>query len=163
VAVYPRPRGIPPAPPGYLNDITYDGPRQFFTSSDSGDRAGQEGRRCFKIDAGKKASPGPGRRGELAPDLVPQRRATRTTPTTCSSADFSQGYLFRLDLKTKKLDRIGSGFGGTDRPREGRGRAADSSATGKNGKLFELVSENEPPQAFLSDRFQSGGGHLAHT
>ena len=36
-------------------------------------------------------------------------------------ADFSLGNLFRLDLKTEKLERIGSGFGGTD------GLAKDSS------------------------------------
>ena len=29
-------------------------------------------------------------------------------------ADFALGDLFRLDLKTDKLERIGAGFGGTD-------------------------------------------------
>jgi gluconolactonase len=149
VEVYLGPEAFPRAP-GYLNDITHDGRGNFYVS-DSGDRAGKKGA-VFKIDAGKKASlvldaeanspPIPFPNGVLLDDA-----------DHLLIADFSQGYLFRLDLKTKKLERIGSGFGGTD------GLAKDAGGRRfvgdwKNGKLFELVSENEPPR-LLSDMFRS--------
>ena len=58
-----------------------------------------------------------------------------------------------LDLTTKKLERIGSGFGGTDGlAKDARGRRFVGDW--KNGKLFELVSENVPPR-LLSDMFRS--------
>ena len=68
-------------------------------------------------------------------------------------AEFSRGDLFRLDLRTGKLERIGGGFGGTD------GLAKDAGGRRfvgdwKNGKLYELVAEREPPR-LLSDKFQS--------
>jgi sugar lactone lactonase YvrE len=54
------------------------------------------------------------------------------------------------------LRRIGSGFGGAD------GLAKDSNGRRfvgdwKNGKLYELVSANEPPK-LLSDKFRSAAG-----
>ena len=149
VEVYLGPDAFPRAP-GYLNDITYDGRGNFYVS-DSGDRAGKKGA-VFKIDAGKKATlvinaetsspPIPFPNGVLLDDA-----------DHLLIADFSQGDLFRLDLKTRKLERIGSGFGGTD------GLAKDAGGRRfvgdwKNGKLFELVSENEPPR-LLSDMFRS--------
>jgi hypothetical protein len=89
-------------------------------------------------------------RSRPSPPAWTTRTAWPSWTARCTS--FSQGYLFRLDLKTKKLERIGSGFGGTDglaRDAGGRRFVGDW----KNGKLFELVSENEPPR-LLSDIFQ---------
>jgi hypothetical protein len=56
-------------------------------------------------------------------------------------------------LKTKKLERIGGGFGGTDGlAKDARGR--QFIGDWKNSKVFELLSENEPPR-LLSDMFRS--------
>ena len=149
VAVYLGPEAFP-RPPGYLNDIAHDGHGSFYVS-DSGDRAGKKGA-VFKIDAKKNATlvldaeksspPIPFPNGVLLDDS-----------DHLLIADFSLGSLFRLELKTGKLERIGSGFGGTDglaRDASGRRFVGDW----KNGKLYELVSQDGPPR-LLSDKFQS--------
>jgi hypothetical protein len=128
----------------------YDGRGNFYVS-DSGDRAGKKGA-VFKIDAGKKASLVLDAEANSPPILFPNG-VLLDDDDHLLIADFSQGYLFRLDLKTKKLERIGSGFGGTDGlAKDARGRRFVGDW--KNGKLFELLSENEPPR-LLSDMFRS--------
>jgi hypothetical protein len=77
--------------------------------SDSGDRAGKKGA-VFKIDAGKKASLVLDAEANSPPNSFPNG-VLLDDADHLLIADFSQGYLFRLDLKT---NRLGSGFGGTD-------------------------------------------------
>ena len=149
VEVYLGPEGFPRAP-GYLNDIAHDGKGNFYVS-DSGDRKGSKGA-VFRIDSKKKATlvidteksspPIPFPNGVLLDD-----------PDHLLIADFSLGNLFRLNLKTERLEKIGGGFGGTDglaRDASGRRFVGDW----KNGKLYELVSPEAPPR-LLSDKFQS--------
>jgi sugar lactone lactonase YvrE len=147
--VYLGPDGFPRAP-GYLNDITYDGHGNFYVS-DSGDRAGKKGA-VFRIDAKKKVTLVID--AELSTPPIPFPNGVLLDDADhLLIADFSLGNLFRLNLKTGKLDRIGSGFGGTDglaKDAKGRRFVGDW----KNGKLYELVSANEPPK-LLSDKFQS--------
>jgi gluconolactonase len=149
VEVFLGPEGFPRAP-GYLNDIAYDGKGNFYVS-DSGDRAGKKGA-VYRIDAGKKATLILD--SEASSPLIPFPNGVLLDDSDhLLIADFSLGNLFRLDLNTEKLEKIGSGFGGTD------GLAKDSSGRRfvgdwKNGKLYELVSAIEPPR-LLSDKFQS--------
>jgi gluconolactonase len=149
VEVFLGPEGFPRAP-GYLNDIAYDGKGNFYVS-DSGDRAGKKGA-VYRIDAGKKATLILD--SEASSPLIPFPNGVLLDDSDhLLIADFSLGNLFRLDLNTEKLEKIGSGFGGTD------GLAKDSSGRRfvgdwKNGKLYALVSANEPPK-LLSDKFQS--------
>jgi sugar lactone lactonase YvrE len=149
VEVYLGPEGFP-REPGYLNDIAYDGHGNFYVS-DSGDRKGKKGA-VFRIDARKKATLVLDGDASLPPIPFPNGVLLDDSEHLLI-ADFSLGNLFRLDLKTEKLEKIGSGFGGTD------GLAKDSNGRRfvgdwKNGKLYELVSANEPPK-LLSDKFQS--------
>jgi gluconolactonase len=149
VEVYLGPEGFPRAL-GYLNDIAYDGKGNFYVS-DSGDRAGKRGA-VYRIDAGKKATLVLDAEASSPPIPFPNGVLLDDSDHLLI-ADFSLGNLFRLDLKTEKLEKIGSGFCGTD------GLAKDSSGRRfvgdwKNGKVYELVSANEPPK-LLSDKFQS--------
>jgi gluconolactonase len=149
VEVYLGPEDFPRLP-GYLNDIAYDGKGNFYVS-DSGDRAGKRGA-VYRIDAGKKATLILDAESSSPPIPFPNGVLLDDSDHLLI-ADFSLGNLFRLDLNTEKLEKIGSGFGGTD------GLAKDSSGRRfvgdwKNGKLYVLVSANEPPK-LLSDKFQS--------
>ena len=139
-----------PRTPGYLNDIAYDGRGNFYVS-DSGDRKGNKGA-VYLIDADKKASLVIDAEASSPPIPFPNGVLV-DGPDHLLVGDFSLGNLFRLELKTGKLEKIGSGLGGTD------GLAQDSSGRRfvgdwKNGKLYELISKNEPPR-LLSDKFQS--------
>jgi DNA-binding beta-propeller fold protein YncE len=68
-------------------------------------------------------------------------------------ADYGLGYLYRFDLNTGTAQRLGGGFGGTDGiAYDAAGRLYVSDA--KNGRLFQVVSELEPP-SLISERFQS--------
>jgi gluconolactonase len=149
VEVYLGPESFPRAP-GYLNDIAYDGKGNFYVS-DSGDRSGKRGA-VYRIDAGKKATLILDAESSSPPIPFPNGVLLDDSDHLLI-ADFSLGNLFRLDLNTEKLEKIGSGFGGTD------GLAKDSSGRRfvgdwKNGKLYVLVSANNPPK-LLSDKFQS--------
>jgi gluconolactonase len=149
VEIYLGPEGFPRAP-GYLNDITDDGKGNFYVS-DSGNRAGKRGA-VYRIDARKKASLVID--GEASSPPIPFPNGVLVDDDDhLLIGDFSLGNLFRLDLKTEKLEKIGTGLGGTD------GLAKDSNGRRfvgdwKNGKLFELVAAKLPPR-LLSDKFQS--------
>jgi gluconolactonase len=149
VEVFAGPESFPRSP-GYLNDIAYDGRGSFYVS-DSGDRKGKKGA-VFRIDAGKKISLVID--AETSDPAIPFPNGVLLDDANhLLIADFSLGNLFRLDMKTEKLEQLGSGFGGAD------GLAKDSSGRRfigdwKNGKLYELVSANEPPK-LLSNQFQS--------
>jgi gluconolactonase len=149
VEVYLGPEDFPRRP-GYLNDIAYDGNGSFYVS-DSGDRAGKRGA-VYRIDAAKKATLILDAESSSPPIPFPNGVLLDDSDHLLI-ADFSLGNLFRFDLNTQKLEKIGSGFGGTD------GLAKDSSGRRfigdwKNGKLYVLGSANEPPK-LLSDKFQS--------
>jgi gluconolactonase len=149
VEVYLGPEGFP-RPPGYLNDIAHDGRGNFYVS-DSGDRAGKKGA-VFKIDGRKKATLVLD--GELTSPPIPFPNGVLLDgPDHLLVADFGLGHLYRFDLNTGKLERIGGGFGGTDglaKDAKGRLYVGDW----KNGRLFQFTAENEPPK-LLSDSFQS--------
>jgi sugar lactone lactonase YvrE len=149
VEVYLGPDGFP-RPPGYLNDIAYDGHGNFYVS-DSGDRAGKKGA-VFRIDARKQATLVIDAESSSPPIPFPNG-VLLDDPDHLLIADFSLGNLFRLDLKSGKLRRAGRGLGGTD------GLAKDASGRRfvgdwKNGRLLELLTEDQPPR-LLSDKFQS--------
>jgi sugar lactone lactonase YvrE len=149
VEVYLGPEDFP-RPPGYLNDIAHDSLGNFYVS-DSGDRAGKKGA-VFKIDAQKKASLVID--GDLTSPPIPFPNGVLLDgPDHLLVADFGLGHLYRFGLKTGKLERIGSGFGGTDglaKDPKGRLFVGDW----KNGRIFQWTSEHEPPR-LLSDKFQS--------
>ena len=107
-----------PVPPLFLNDITVDEAGVLYVS-DSGDRAGKRGA-VYRFDAEKKATLVLDAEASSPPIPFPNGVLLDDSGHLLI-ADFSLGNLFRLDLKTEKLEKIGSGFGGTD------GLAKDSS------------------------------------
>jgi len=149
VEVFVAPEGFP-RPPVYFNDIAHDGRGNFYVS-DSGDRAGKKGA-VFRIDAQKKATLVLDAE-QTSPAIAVPNGVMVDDPDHLLVADFGLGFLYRYDLTTGALQKLGGGFGGTDGLARAPGGAVYVSDW-KNGRLFRLNAEPEPP-SLLSDKFQS--------
>ena len=139
-----------PRPPVSLNDIAHDGLGNFYVS-DSGNRAGEQGA-VFRIDARRQVTLVLD--GELtSPRIEVPDGLLVDDPDHLFVADSGLGYLYRYSLITGTAQRVGGGFGGTaGLAREPGGRLFVGDR--KNGRLFQVVSDFEPP-GLLSDKFQS--------
>ncbi len=149
VEVFLKPEDFP-RPPVFFNDIAHDGRGTFYVS-DSGDRAGRKGA-VFRIDPARKVTLLIDAELTSPPISVPNGLLVDDADHILV-ADWGQGYLYRFDMNTGNAQRLGGGFGGAD----GLARGADGRlfvSDWKNGRLFVVTSELEPP-ALLSSQFQS--------
>lgn len=149
VEVFLKPEDFP-RPPVYFNDIAHDGRGTFYVS-DSGDRAGRKGA-VFRVDPARKVTLLIDAELTSPPISVPNGLLVDDADHLLV-ADWGEGYLYRFDMNTKNVQRLGGGFGGAD----GLARGADGRlfvSDWKNGRLFLVTSELEPP-ALLSSQFQS--------
>jgi len=139
-----------PRPPRSLIDLAYDGQGNYYVS-DSGDGAGKQGA-VFRFNTKKQVSLVLD--GELtSPQVAVPNGLLVDDPEHLLVADFGLGFLYRFDLVTGNAQRLGGGFGGTDGlARDGRGGLFVSDW--KNGRLFQVSSELEPPR-LISTKFQS--------
>lgn len=139
-----------PRPPLFLNDIASDGRGNLYVS-DSGDRAGRKGA-IFRIDAGGRVTMVMDAE-RTSPKIEVPNGVLVDDPDHLFVADFGLGYLYRYDLTTGTPQRLGGGFGGADGiARDARTRLFIGDW--KNGRLFMISSEREPPR-LISDKFQS--------
>lgn len=137
-----------PVAPQFLNDLEADAKGNLYVS-DSGDLKGKGGA-VFRIGRDAKVSlVVSGERDErvLAPNGL-----LMAGKGGLFEVDFASGILYRIDLRSGKLDKLAEGFGGGDGIVRGKAGLLYVSDW-KNGKVFSVTSKGEVKE--IASGFQS--------